>query len=368
MMKLSRLVPFLSLVIIFASCKNDLELNAPYKEIPSIYAVLDPSEPVQTIRINKVFLGEGDANAMAKVADSINYPAGELEVTLERFDAKGNKLKPSYKYDGTLTFTETVVEAQPGSFNTNQKVYVLDDSLFYSGQYRLTVRNKKTGNVFTAKANSISKIVPFSAQMSQGPYYPYPITPAPPPEKYIDYSVDNPKIPYDIKYFTNDSAFMYQLLLRYCFKEDLFNETRLTYVDYNAGTRISRDAQKFSNQTFLQHTFNGAGINASLGSTLSKFDNTIRGRKVEYLEYIVYCTSREYYDYLEYVKPSLSLNQNKPLYSNFDNSAALGIFTFRTHVGFKKQLANAYINAMAVSPSLCRYKLFDQYGTVPGCK
>ena len=68
------------LFLFFTSCKNDLKLNAPYKEFPSIYAVLTPQDAIHIIRINKVFLGEGDANKMAQVSDSLNYPANELTV------------------------------------------------------------------------------------------------------------------------------------------------------------------------------------------------------------------------------------------------------------------------------------------------
>ena len=74
--------------VLLNSCKNDLELNAPYREYPSIYAVLNPQDRIQVIRINKVFLGEGDANVMAKVADSVNYQPGELSVTLTGPDAR----------------------------------------------------------------------------------------------------------------------------------------------------------------------------------------------------------------------------------------------------------------------------------------
>jgi hypothetical protein len=76
-------------IAVISSCKNELELNAPYKEIPTIYAVLNPQDPTQTIRINKVFLGEGDANVMAKVHDSVNYKPGELTVTLEKVSQRG---------------------------------------------------------------------------------------------------------------------------------------------------------------------------------------------------------------------------------------------------------------------------------------
>src|SRR5688572_3067377 len=77
-------------VFLLPSCKDKLELNAPYKEIPSVYAVLNVQDKLHMIRINKVFLGEGDANLMAQVADSINYPAGELDVRL--WDNHGNNI------------------------------------------------------------------------------------------------------------------------------------------------------------------------------------------------------------------------------------------------------------------------------------
>src|SRR3954465_14792370 len=72
-------------ILFYTGCKNDLKLNAPYEEIPSVYAVLNPDDTLHMLRINKSFLGESDANIMAKVADSINYDPGEIEVSLRRY-------------------------------------------------------------------------------------------------------------------------------------------------------------------------------------------------------------------------------------------------------------------------------------------
>src|SRR5690606_15227001 len=130
------------------------------KEIPSIYAVLNPSDNVKTIRIHKDFLREGDANVMAKVSDSVNYAPGELSVTL-KYKAEGF----GKTFTGAITFTEAVLETAPGAFSTNQRVYQTDTVLpdlitIWSGTnsissvyiYTLTVLNKHTGNVFTATA------------------------------------------------------------------------------------------------------------------------------------------------------------------------------------------------------------------------
>src|SRR5688500_15096167 len=116
----------LSVGLGFNSCRNDLELNAPYKEIPSIYAVLNPRDAQHVIRINKVFLGEGDANQMAKVADSVNYPAGELTVTLKHYI--------NDKEASQVTFSETVLSPiAEGDFARSQRVWISDAKLTASG-------------------------------------------------------------------------------------------------------------------------------------------------------------------------------------------------------------------------------------------
>jgi hypothetical protein len=366
-MKFLKLQFILALAFLFNSCHNKLELNAPYKEIPSIYAILSPSDSVQMIRINKIFLGEGNATQMAKISDSINYPEGELAVQLTRY-VDGVAVPPTYNAgtNTVVTFSERMIEAQPGAFSTHQRVYVFRDSIYDNGEYHLTVRNNHTGNVFHAKTNSLKKVIPYFPPLGEQPYYPYPLTTQ--EEKYINYSGD-PKPPYEIRYLANES-YAYQLVIRFHIDEDDFKNGRRQLLDYNAGTRTLREATKFAGGTiqYISHTFSGSGIFAAVGNEVSKWDNNIAGRKVVIMEYIIYTANREYMDYLEYLKPSLSINQNKPLYSNFDDGAALGIFSIRNRVSFKKQPSTFYINRFSDHPSTCSYKFFDQYNVVRGCK
>lgn len=371
-MKFFALFTALVLSLFFGACKNDVDLNAPYKEIPSIYAVLDPTADEQMIRINKVFLGEGDANQMAKVADSVNYPENELEVKLERFVA-GKKIQASksrslYADSTDIFFTERVIETQSGSFSTTQRVYVTNHKLYDEGEYHLTVTNKRTGNKFTSKANAIKPVsVSTFSPLGVPPYYPYPGTSL--PSTYIDYSVDVPKSPYEIRYSSNE-AYLYQLTIRFHIIDSLIGEQTERLVDYNAGTHTIREAQRLGSSTitYISHTFGGAGVFATVGSGISKYPTSIIGRRINYMEYIINSASIEYSDYLDYIKPSFGLNQTKPLYSNFDNAAALGLFTFRTRKSVLKQASTAYINKFSEHPSTCQYKFFDQFFVVRGCQ
>lgn len=371
-MKLRQLLWPLCLLLSFTSCKNELAVNAPYKEIPSIYAVLNPTESEQMIRINKVFLGEGDANKMAKVSDSVNYAANELEVKLERF-LDGKKVQASgSRQNGAdsleIIFTERIIDTQPGSFATSQRVYVTRHKLFETGEYHLTVTNRHTGNVFLAKANSLKPVdLSLFKPLSDLPNYPYPGNS--PNEAYIDYSQPNLKPPYEIRYMTN-SAYSYQLLIRFHINDSLQGQSTEVLVDYNGGAKTIREAQRLNSVgvSFMSHTFTGAGIFTTLGNEMAKRKNDIIGRRVNYLEYIIYNSTLEYSDYMDYIKPSLSINQNKPLYSNFEDGAALGLFTFRSRRSVTKQASTLYLNAIATNASSCSYKFFNQFLTVPGCK
>jgi len=69
---------FLLPVLFINSCKTDFDIIAPYKETTVVYGLLDPDTSVQYIKINKAFLGEGDALVMAQQMDSTNYKPGTL--------------------------------------------------------------------------------------------------------------------------------------------------------------------------------------------------------------------------------------------------------------------------------------------------
>ena len=118
----------------------------------------------------------------------------------------------------------------------------------------------------------------------------------------------------------------------------------------------------------MSHTFTGAGVFGAIANSVSKSKDPLLGRKLYRVDFYVYSASREYLDYMEYLKPSLSISQNKPLYSNFEKNAALGIFTFRNTKTVAKQPNNVYINSFSDNPATCSYKFYNVNNVVVGCK
>ena len=71
-------------VFLFISCETDFDVNAEWKETTVVYGLLDASADTQYIKINKAYLGEGDAMMMAQYSDSINFNPNDLEVKLHK--------------------------------------------------------------------------------------------------------------------------------------------------------------------------------------------------------------------------------------------------------------------------------------------
>ena len=353
------------------SCKNDLKLNAPYKEYPTIYAVLNPQDPTQIIRINKIFLGQGDANVMAKVADSINYQPGELLVTLERYLSGVKSLATPTGNKDIIIFRDSVIQASPGAFNTSQRVYCTYDKLFTNGDYVLTVTNTRTKNVFTSKTSSLDKVKPSGYSPLCPPYYPVPIDPINQhnPSVYIDYS--NPGKTYSMRYYSNE-AIIYQLTMRIHYYDVLIAGTKIyTYVDYPFANQNKKDAAYIGNQgPYLINTFKAADIYAAVGNSLSKNSRSISeilGRKVYKLQFIVYSSTQEYSDYLQFSAPSLSIAQEKPLYSNFEGRKALGIFAFRDSLSLEKEMDSEFISQFSQNRSTCAYRFYTYLDDFAPC-
>jgi hypothetical protein len=86
MTSLQKITGFLSLCLVIlamAGCDNTIKLAAPWKDIPVVYAILDPSQVNQYVRVEKVYLDpEQSAVNVAQIADSLYYPESAISVFL----------------------------------------------------------------------------------------------------------------------------------------------------------------------------------------------------------------------------------------------------------------------------------------------
>ena len=139
-------------LLAFSSCDNELDLTAEYKEIGVIYGVINPADSLHIIRIQKAFLGEGNANVMAQVTDSLYYP-DILDVQLHRIkDGEDIGSFPLTRFIGPPKDAGTFPSTPNILYKSN------GEQLFRDSEYKIIVRNTQTGHVFDAQTPIVDSL------------------------------------------------------------------------------------------------------------------------------------------------------------------------------------------------------------------
>jgi hypothetical protein len=155
-MHLRILILLLVAAALVSGCRTDFDINAEWKDITIVYGVLDKNNTVHQIKINKAFMGDGNALDMAKVYDSINYPY-RLNVYLEEWKNE------SFTGRKILFDTLTLWGKPDGTFSSpKQLVYSTDTNISTVLNpeciYKLFIINPVTGKEITAETPVIGDI------------------------------------------------------------------------------------------------------------------------------------------------------------------------------------------------------------------
>jgi hypothetical protein len=372
----------LAFTVIFTSCKNDLDVLAPGKESVSVYAIINPNQPTQNVRINKVYLTDGDAIAAGQDASTINYGPNELRVTLQRFI--GTSTTPTLTTVGNgsrkeIVLTETVVTTASGAFNSSQRLWQTNDKLFGNGNYKLTITNNSTGTTYTAQTTVIDSVKPFgtqqpmpflyiasqpSAQPMHGNYPAIPISTDKP--KYVNYDI--PTQTYQIKFRSIPNARLYNVVMRFHYIDSLISGgVDFNFVDYNFNNAKSNNLDGGSfvedGSGISYFKFTGDEFYKNVGNEMAKKSSAnVRKRRAFYMEYIVTAGSENLSEFMQINAPSTTIAQDKPLYSNINGG--VGVFSSRSRSIVTKDLWNDFIDKIACHPSTNPYLFCNSSGQI----
>lgn len=348
-------------ILLFYSCKNKLNILAPYKELVSVYAILNPQEQYQFIRINKVFAGESNAYDMAQNKDSINFPAGQLLVSLKR-KINGTYAPVSMSSSATELFLrDTVLYTKTGTFNNEQRFYYTDQKIYPSGVYELYIKDTKTNVTFTASTNIIDSVKPGYTQPLAPPYYPVMPSPSNPPYAYLDLS--NLIIDRSVRFKSEPNAYMYELYIRMHYIDSLIDHSTVSkYVDVKYTPIFSTSLTGGEDMKF-SYTSQQLLNSMYLYILNNDNDNNILYRRIVKFDYIICAASYDYYVFLQSNMPSTSIIQDRPIYSNISNGA-VGIFAARSRIHVSKHPANSFIDFMATTKPFCNLRFLKSDGTV----
>lgn len=123
-----------------------------------VYAMLDKDSTTQYVKINKAFLGPGNAFVYAQVPDSSEYTEGQLHAEVQ--EIKNGEVVNSY------VLQDTLLPRDPGVFpGPLHKLYYFNATLDSSAIYRLHATAK--GNEVSAQTPVVAKVNPTGSIINQ---------------------------------------------------------------------------------------------------------------------------------------------------------------------------------------------------------
>ena len=309
MSKFSRFLCFLFIPFCFSSCETDFDVIADYKEVAIVYGLMNQSDSVHYLRINKAFLGNGNSLTYATVPDSSSF-GGDINVVITAVSPGG--IRREIIFD-----TITLSGKESGDFYApDQLFYYSKETLYESDTCILKITNKKTGlevssqtrlihNFSFTKPALFIKTLSFKRSVTQ-------------PNKFIWSNAVNGK--------------RYQFRFYFNYKElTTSGDTIYKKIDWVFPENITEktDGSGESEVTYANEDFFKLCDNKIPYSDLAK-ENEIIKRFASIGDMEVTAIGDEFNTYLESNAPSTGVLIEKPSYSNITNG--LGLLSCRLQI------------------------------------
>ena len=302
----SFLIPFFVIIgFLLSCCSTDLDVTGDYKETMVVYGLLDQSQGKQYIKVNKAFLGKGDALLFAKLRDSVQF-ANSLDVKLKRFsDGHEVNLLP-----------DNSIPKKEGAFFSGDQSNVIysfastgSNALTINSEYVLSITHKETGNQVSAKTSLIqdfSFTKPTNGTTTS-----------------FIFTTPNLNTRLFVEWTSSKNARLYQLIVRLNYKDSTTNGTfnkQLDWIFPQHKTASLSGGEVFGND------FSRLEYLSFIGKNLSDYTGLI-ARKALNVHLLVVAGGEDLNTFIEVNKPSTGLVQERPIYTNISNG--YGIFSSR---------------------------------------
>ncbi|MFI5206056.1 MAG: hypothetical protein ACHQVK_03875, partial [Candidatus Paceibacterales bacterium] len=281
-----------------------------------VYGLLNQSDTAQYIKINKAFLGPGNALQMAQVFDSITY-GNQITVQLEQWKS-GSKVT-------TITLSKDSSIAKPaGIFSyPKQILYKTKAALDEASQYNLVITNNATHNIITGSTQMISSFPiskPFSASIN----------------------FTNTVNPFVIEWQSAVNGKIYGLTLRFHYLEEDKTTAVVTpkYIDWVFGNQTSLStlggetmSVDFMGEAFYQYLQYKIPVDGNVKRYLPTSGS--------HIDFIFSVGTSDLNTYILVSQPSTGIIQEKPQYTNLKNG--FGLFSSRytqTKTGYQLTLVS----------------------------
>ena len=341
MKKLFLLFMTTGMIFVLNTCKTDFDTIAPYKDISVVYCLLDQRDSITYLKLNKAFLGEGNALVYASVEDSSNYPY-PLNAWLEQWSANGDSLGVLFHFD-----TTTIYNKEPGTFYNPEQViykggpdhyayirYIIQppyDTVGYqkiwldeNSIYKLKIEDPVTGKMISAQTSLVEN---------------FKITRPFPGSTTIKF-VTNPSGPTTFAWTKapndTENKFRYDLQIVFNYRERVQSgDTINKFLMLASGIVYPSPGNAEISYYYYDNNFFASCLN-NIPYKDAAEEATVVQRYTKNIEVIVSAANADYNLYMQVYEPSTSIAQEKPTFTNIDNG--IGIFSSRYQISATKRL------------------------------
>lgn len=307
---------FLSILVVlfsFQSCKEDIELTGDFKETAVVYALLDQQDSVHMLKINRAYIGPGDALTFAQIPDSnyFNSVSGTVTEFIGGVPAR------------VFTLTDTVITNKDPNgvfYAPTQKLFCFytDPStpLVDNAEYRLNLDINNGAFAVSGKTNLVKNITEDVTAKNQ-------------PFRFVIGNGD-----YTTTFVKANTGTAHQVSAK-------------LIVEYTEWRGTTPTVKRFDWKLGENEVNPGSTVTFSAkGETFYKLiaddatnDPTITKRTFNSITTVVVGGSEDLFNYILVNEPSTSLAQSKPTYTNITATKGhpvIGLFTAReTVISFK---------------------------------
>lgn len=300
-------------MLFFNACETDFDVTAEWKDITVVYGLISQNDSVHYVKINKAFLGEGNALTYAQEADSASY-LNNLEVRI--IEKTGSTETRSFSLD-----TTTVYNKEEGVFYAPEQVVykaAFKVPADYAGKdytYLLEIRNKITGKVVTAQTPLVHDFNIIRPQQGQ---------------RVINFTAESNQ---KVEWLSAKNGRRYDIKIRFWFDEVVLpgRDTINRSIDWSFNSAKSNSVESGGEHMELLYSPTSFfSICKSLipyksGDEIS--ENDVVSRLVNRVEFLFAVSGDELNTYMEVNEPSSGIVQEKPDYTNVENG--IGLFSCR---------------------------------------
>ncbi|MBO7133491.1 MAG: hypothetical protein J6W06_04965 [Bacteroidales bacterium] len=325
-------ISILCLIFALSSCKSDFDVNDKWQDSPAIFCILDKSQDMQYVKVNKCFLGNLPASEMASVSDSLFYDC-DIQVKLHR--KQGNTILKTWEFRPVDS-----IPKESGYFASDRNtIWVGKPDLNADYTYEVEV-NIDNGRIIAKGETKLVDGSRITAPDARSPKIEL-------ARYYNDFS---------IKYIPSDNVNLQEVNVNFNYLEIKSNGDTVPksiQVYNNLSYRVSSNSY-----TAVEQVFGVGSFYSSLAAQINNDDATVVKRLVKMPDCMTFTVSsadENLYTYMQVTKPSSGIAQDRPIFTNIyiDESsqmaggAAYGLMASRYTVSLSKAVGSETLDSIS---------------------